>query len=252
MTPGNSSCPVPPLKTEEEMASEQSDSGAQDAAIYAELMADYQRLRAELEALAASPYFRRAMERKRILYLPAGRVCSVPGDLPEMDFVVTARTAELLNAFALTCFNNGHPPKLDLQHDRKTKLFEIGHFEFEPEVGVWAIGEFTPLGRRLRDQGRISGVSISTMLAPCNNNQPVNLAFEVKSFDANGAHFQRARATVENLSIMGAILIDDAKSALQPYVSDTEKWKRILEGMAATQLSPELTTKQPKEKKCTS
>jgi hypothetical protein len=177
----------------------------------------------------------------RILYLPGNRVRSVPGEATVMDFEVTERTAALLNVYASLCFKDGCPPWLDLLHDYKTRCFEITHFKFEPEAGVYACGSYTTRGKRLRDQGRICGVSISTMICGANNDQPANLAFgQVKSSGADDTrHLERVRATPETLAVMGAVLIDGVTSALQPFVSNAEKWKQVLAQMAATQISPE-------------
>ena len=105
--------PPTPVRHAEEAA-----SGADDAAV-AELMADYQRLRAQLEALERTPFFRRARERRRILYLPAGHCRSLPGELPLMDFIADDRMAGLLNVFAVTIFDDGLKPYLDLMHQHE-------------------------------------------------------------------------------------------------------------------------------------
>jgi hypothetical protein len=40
--------------------------------------------------------------------------------------------------------------------------------------------------------------------------------------------------SVRELSILGGVLIDGHRSAIQPYETQTEQWKRILNEMAPT------------------
>jgi hypothetical protein len=132
-----------------------------------------------------------------------------------MDFEVTDTMAAELNCFVLAMFDRGLTPWLDLHHDRQTKIFEIRNFEFERD-GVFAHGKFTELGKYFRDSNRSSGVSISTPVARWNN-KPVNAAFDVtiSKQDAEGA--ESIPTTVENMAVMGAVLIDGRLSAIQPY-----------------------------------
>ena len=111
------------------------------------------------------------------------------------------------------------------------KVFEISHFEFEPAVGVYAYGEYTELGKQLRDAHRICGVSITTQVAPWNN-KPVNAAFDVEIPVEATAHLEKVLSTAENLANMGGVLIDGIESAIRQYVPPAERWQAILEDLS--------------------
>src|SRR5262249_51392103 len=136
-------------------------------------------LRAKLDAKRNGKLVARAAAfvgkpHEKILFLPAGRVRSVVP--PEQEVTVDDRFAARLNLFVVSVFDQGNTPYLDLAHDFRTKIFEITKFEFEPSAGVVAYGRFTPLGRKLRDQRRISGVSPTIPVSQGDQN-PLSLAY---------------------------------------------------------------------------
>src|SRR5262249_29292303 len=120
-----------------------------------ELQQELAALRRKLDVPVQSKYNWPTGEGK-ILFLPVGRLRSVYP--PAHAITWNERFAALLNLHALAIFNKNRTPFFDLMHDEKTRIFQIAKFEFEPE-GVFAYGQFTPIGRTLRDAGRISGVS---------------------------------------------------------------------------------------------
>jgi hypothetical protein len=150
----------------------------------------------------------------KLLYLPSGRVKSLPGE-PALDFVVTAETAVLLNGYASRMRDQGGVPWLDLQHDKQTAVFWITDFSFSRD-GVYANGRFTDLGKQLRNAGRISGVSISTPVVSWDS-KPLAASCVAQIPKEDTARLEKQPMTVENLSDMGAILIDGGYSAIQPY-----------------------------------
>jgi hypothetical protein len=153
---------------------------------------------------------------EKILFLPAGRVRSVLP--PDQDVTVDDRFAARLNLFALSVFDQGSVPFLDLSHDYRTKIFEIAKFEFEPATGVVAYGRFTAFGRKLRDAGRISGVSPSIPVST-RDHKPLSLAFgtEPVDYSETSESVKRVPPTPENFANMGGVLVDGNISNLQPY-----------------------------------
>jgi len=173
----------------------------------------------------------------KILFLPKGRLRHC--EHPDMDFVVSDRTAALLNLFAVGIFDDGFTPWLDEMHDHKTRIFDISKFEFE-DAGVFAHGRYTSRGRDLYDAGRICGVSVTTFLV---DDKPMP-AFECTVKPS--APLPKMLSTMENMSCMGGVLIDGQKSAIQPYETPDEKWQGMIE--ATPNFSPELTTSTEEKK----
>jgi hypothetical protein len=91
--------------------------------------------------------------------------------------------AEKLNAFVISIPDQ---PWLDLAHDGRTRIFDISHFEFEPDAGIFAVGKFTELGRALYDAGRVSGVSIAAPVAIWNR-RPICAAFDFEISEEDAA-----------------------------------------------------------------
>lgn len=176
----------------------------------------------------------------KLLYLPKGHLRSYYP--PENEIVVTAATAELLNAFARTIFARGDRPFLDLAHDGVTRTFDpIVKFVFE-DTGVMVLGRYTAIGRQLKDAGRITGLSATFQLG--DDAKPLCSAFGTQPIDWQSGD----SASVKfggNIACMGGILIDGAFSAMRPVKpapAPGEEWRRILKQMPAVQVSPESTT----------
>ena len=199
---------------------------AQHQAELAELKASYARLEHEIAQLRE-----KAKQLDKILYLPKGRVRHC--EHRSLQFDVSDRIAEMLNRFAVSIFDAGGQPFLDLEHRAGARTFDISKFEFEPD-GVFAHGRYTPLGRVLHNAGRISGVSIASFVT-ASNNKPVFVAIECEISEEDAQRAPLAPMTLENQANMGGVLIDGRRSAIQRCETPSEAWKRLL---AATQHFP--------------
>ena len=150
----------------------------------------------------------------KLLYLPRGRVGGCPNGRPYVEFSVGEKTEALLNSMVISNIDEDNPPWLDLQHDLKSRVFDISHFKLEPG-GLFCYGQYTALGRRLRH--RISGVSatIYTVSVP---GEPV-FAFGGVDFKTPPLRIKKSAdysTPPADLANMGGVLLDGEQSAYQP------------------------------------
>jgi hypothetical protein len=219
---------------------------------HAELQKKVARLRAELAAKGSMPEsrFREPMIPARskydwpigedkILFLPAGRMRR---SRPRWEFTVDQEMTDKLNAHREAVLKLGVACWLDLNHDWKTEIFSpITGFEFVEGEGVWAIGLWTGYGQALRDAGRVSGLSINMT---AHNGRSVNRAYPMEISDYDLAQLpppepasppsRTPNEMIRSLAILGGVLTDGQRSFFQPYRTQAERWKEILEGMART------------------
>src|SRR5262249_41940992 len=131
-----------------------------------------------------------------------------------MEFVVNEETAVLLNNFALSIFEHGEQPWLDCCHLGKDKMFNVSYFEFVKGEGVFCHGTFTPLGLFFYDAGRISGISITTSVVK--DNGKLYDAMLTREISAEEVPPEGSPKKRHDVSLMGAVLIDGRKSAIEP------------------------------------
>jgi hypothetical protein len=160
-----------------------------------------------------------------------------------MEFMVNQEMTDQLNADLEAISKLDVSCWLDRDHDWKTRIFSpITRFEFVEGEGVFAIGLWTPDGQALRDSSRISGVSVNMSFVD-GKSVPSAYRLEVPPRDRETLARRQSsppptsttpQEEIGELAILGGVLIDGHRSAIQPYRTQTEQWKEILDGMART------------------